>query len=321
MKYPPFRITSIYLSLAIAWIFLSDRLAAWFFPTLTNYQHVQTIKGAVYVLTTAILLFFLLRADWETQKKYEINLQREKEKLEKALQDLSVLYNETKLLAGKLAELEEQERTHLAGELHDKVGQNLTALNIHLNILRMKLPPEISPELLQRINDMQHLVDETMVLIRDVMTDLHSPVLDEYGLPAALRELAEQFQNRTGMQCVFSYQSLPKRLPRHIENAFFRITQAALDNIIRHAEATTVNISLGIKDEIELVIADNGKGFNVDASKRKLSQPSYGFGIMRERALAVGATLEVFSKPGEGTQVVARIPKEVLDGGPSSIGR
>ncbi|MGB9586527.1 MAG: sensor histidine kinase, partial [Anaerolineales bacterium] len=209
----------------------------------------------------------------------------------------------------------------LAGELHDKVGQNLTALNIHLNILRMKMPPENSPELLERIGDMQHLVEETMILIRDVMTDLRPPVLDEYGLSVTLGWLAEQFQNRTGIKCDIVCQSLSKRLPRHIENALFRIAQAALDNIARHAEATAVEIALEINGEIELAIKDNGRGFIVDTPSRKLSQPSWGLGIMRERALAIGATLEVFSNPREGTRVTVRIPKEVLDGDPSSIGR
>lgn len=321
MKYPPLRITIIYFGVALAWIFLSDQVASWLFPTLNYYQHVQTIKGGFYVFTTAILLFFLLRADWENQKKYELSLQREKEKLERALQELKTSLDETKLLAGKLAEVEEQERSRLAGELHDKVGQNLTALNIHLSILRMKIPSGIFPDLFERIGDMQHLVDETMLLIRDVMADLRPQVLDEYGLTAALRWLAEQFQNRTGINCEIECPSLPKRLPGQIENAFFRIAQAAIDNTARHAGASMVNITLEVKDEIELVIADNGKGFDLTALKGNLSQPSWGLGIMYERALAVGAHLDVFSRPGEGTRVRVSIPKEVLDDDPSSVSR
>jgi PAS domain S-box-containing protein len=213
---------------------------------------------------------------------------------------------ELRLLAARISEVAETERRLIAAELHDQVGQSLTAMNINLNILRGQLP-ESATELVQRVDDTLQLVDQTAVRIRDLMTQLRPSVLDDYGLYPALEVAAEQFTQRTGVPVNVSRQPAGGeivRLSTTEETALFRIVQEALVNCARHAGASQIKITLKmLKNKLRLIIADNGHGFDPEESDRSKENGGWGLRIMRERAQAVGARLQVESSPGEGTTV------------------
>ncbi len=213
-------------------------------------------------------------------------------------------------LSARLAEVAEAERQRLARELHDQVGQRLTALGINLNIIRTQMPEEIGDAIHSRIDDSLSLVEQTAERIRDVMTDLRPPVLDDYGFVAALHWYGEQFARRTGVAVAVEGAELMPRLAAHVESALFRITQEALTNVVKHAHATSVTVTVQVQDEIlRLVVADDGIGFD----PAHIAEPGGGHGwgllTMTERAEAVGGRCRIESVPGQGARVIVEVPR------------
>jgi PAS domain S-box-containing protein len=214
---------------------------------------------------------------------------------------------EVHALSAQLAEAEEGERKRLARELHDQVGQNLTALGINLNILRSQAGATGGPEVLSRLEDSFKLVDQTTERIRDVMGELRPPVLDDYGLVAALRWYAEQFSSRTQILAEVQGEEPAPRLRAPVEIALFRIAQEALTNVAKHAAVTRVRVGVETTDAaVRLVIADDGAGFD---PSRLEDRPRWGLMTMRERAKAVGGQCTIDSYPGKGTSVVVEVPR------------
>jgi PAS domain S-box-containing protein len=212
------------------------------------------------------------------------------------------------ILSQRLVDVQEEERRAIARELHDRVGQSLSALNINLVILDNQISKHVPQEISVRLDDSVQLVAETINLVRDVMSDLRPPVLDDYGLEAALQSHVDSFKSRYDIDVQFEKpdQLLP-RLGSSIEMTFLRIAQEALINVARHARANQINLSL-TRDEnaVRLIVEDNGTGIT---SWQQANRPgSHGLTIMRERAEAFGGELEVSSVPGKGTKVEATIP-------------
>ena len=213
-------------------------------------------------------------------------------------------------LAVRLTEAEENERQRLARELHDRVGQNLTALGINLNILRPRLSAETEAKVKERLEDSLRLVVEMAEDIRNVMADLRPPLLDEYGLFAALRWYGEQVSNRTGIVTIVQGEEITPRLPPVVETALFRIAQEALTNVAKHAQAKKVTLTLeAVTGGVRLTITDDGMGFDSTALSQSGEQPGWGLITMRERAEAVGGHLLIESKPGKGTRITVEVPK------------
>jgi PAS domain S-box-containing protein len=207
-------------------------------------------------------------------------------------------------LTARLSEVEETERQRIARELHDRVGQNLTALSINLSILYSLLPSELAVEIGDRLTDSQNLIEETTEVIRTVMAELRPSVLDDYGLLATLRWYGELFAKRTGIPVVVQGEDWSPGLATIIETALFRITQEALTNVARHARATQVTISLD-KDAEKTVlsIVDDGIGFD----PATLPGATWGLIAMRERAFTIGGRLDIDSAPGNGTKIRVEI--------------
>ena len=213
-------------------------------------------------------------------------------------------------LSRRLVEAQEVERRHLARELHDQVGQNLTALNINLSILRSQLSSGPAATSVSRLDDSLRLVDETVARIRDVMAELRPAVLDDYGLLAALRWYAGRFSERTGIVTQVHGADLMPYLPAAVETALFRIAQEALTNVTKHAQAKLVTIALETPDRAtRLIIADDGFGFTPTEPRQAGEHRSLGLDSMRERAEAVGGRLAVESAPGKGTRVIVEVPR------------
>lgn len=221
-----------------------------------------------------------------------------------------VQHEQLRDLTYRLGEVEESERRELARELHDKVGQNLTALGISLNILKAQLSEDAPGQVWSRIDDCLDLIGETTARIRDVMVELRPSVLDDYGLLSALRWYGTQFSSRTNIQVKVEGDENKDRLGISIENAFFRIAQEALTNVAKHAEASQVTILLDAEDGYcRMAISDNGKGFNKDKSSAKSDAGTWGLLAMHERALRAGGRFQIESDTGKGTKVVVEVDR------------
>jgi len=208
-------------------------------------------------------------------------------------------------LARRLVESEELERHRIAGELHDQVGQTLSALNINLDIALGLVTAE-QAEVRLRLADSLALVEGTLQAIENLMAELRPPLLEEYGLGAALAAYAKSFAKRTGVQArLDDPHELGRELSHDAAIALFRIAQEALANVSRHAQARTATVALRRETgRIVLEVIDDGRGFETGerASQR------WGMTIMQERVAALGGSLEVQSSPGQGTRVRVRVP-------------
>ena len=209
-------------------------------------------------------------------------------------------------LTRRLVQAEEVERRRLARELHDRVGQSLSALNINLDIISRD-SGALSPALRQRLEDSLGLVDGTLQSIEGVMADLRPPLLDEYGLAAALGWHSEEWTRRTGVQVTVTDRTpdAAKGARPEAAVALFRIAQEALNNVLKHAQAKSVRIDVSATDEeLVLDVHDDGRGFDPRAARRG----RWGMTTMRERAEAAGGQLHVDATPGQGTRIHARVP-------------
>jgi PAS domain S-box-containing protein len=206
-------------------------------------------------------------------------------------------------LTRRLVEAEELERRRIARELHDRVGQNLSALNINLDIVLRQLEDAQSR---RRLEDSLALVDATLQSIENVMADLRPPLLDEYGLGAALAWYAEEYAQRTGIAVsVDNAHDAARALRPEAAVALFRIAQEALNNSAKHSAAKRIRVLLeDEEDAIVLSISDDGRGFAAEQAPRG----RWGMTTMRERAEAAGGRLSVESSLGNGTTVRATVP-------------
>ena len=197
--------------------------------------------------------------------------------------------------------LEDQESTarRFSHELHDELGQSLTALKANLAALGADGAPDRP-----RLEDCTRLVDESIGNVRQMSQLLRPTVLDDFGLEAALRWLCEGFTRRTGIQTEFK-SNIPGRLTDETETHLFRLAQEALTNVARHSGARNAAITLGAQDgEVCLSIRDDGRGLPQDGAAPR------GMGMigMRARARSLGGDLTVRSKPGRGVEIEVRVP-------------
>jgi PAS domain S-box-containing protein len=203
----------------------------------------------------------------------------------------------------RLVTLQEAERRSLAVELHDRVGQSLSALGIQLALLESTLGP--APAKAREIlRETQAILLETGDAVRGVIAELRPEALQEFGLGAALRTLSETTRRRFGFRLEVSAPEEDLRLPPPVEAALYRICQEAIANAARHAGAKRVAIIIRARARgAGLCIADDGRGFDPAALRGQVRPAHWGLLMMRERADSVGATLRVRSAPGEGTAI------------------
>lgn len=211
-------------------------------------------------------------------------------------------------LSRQLARAQEAERERIARELHDRLGQSLTALSIGLTAernARVARAPEASTE---RLDDCLHIVEALGQYTEDLMCELRPPVLDDYGLVSALRWYAERFEALTGTSVYVECGEEPQRLAKEVETGLFRIAQEALTNVAKHAEAESVRIGVERTPEgLTLSVADDGKGFERGETGTGETGLRWGLAIMRERARSLGGELLVESEPGKGTCVTVEL--------------
>jgi PAS domain S-box-containing protein len=210
-------------------------------------------------------------------------------------------------LAKRLVEAQEAERRRVAEGLHDLIGQNLTALGIDLQALKQRLQGGGDLTSGSRIDAMAALVETTIDAIRDVMTDLRPPALEEFGLVPALRWYCSQFAKRTGMKVTVRCEGSERRLAAQTELALFRIAQEALTNAAKHSGGSTVELAVSYAGLVRLTITDNGSGFAEREGARAARRGGFGLPTMRERAEAIGGSLRI-EFPECGARIVAEVP-------------
>ena len=208
-------------------------------------------------------------------------------------------------LAGRLNSAREEERTKVAREIHDELGQALTAIKIEFTAL-LRYPPDDNGLSAVRSESILKLLDQTIASVRRIARELRPTVLDDLGLVAALEWATEEFQIRTGTKCRVSLPDVDIALDVERASALFRIFQETLTNVARHADATQVDVRLGNENGyLVLEVCDNGIG----VSEAQLSAgTSLGFLGMRERILLLGGTLTITGTPGNGTTVRVLVP-------------
>ena len=232
-------------------------------------------------------------------------LERKQDLAQKAVAERSLAESERRYrkLSTHLQQVRERERTVIAREIHDELGQSLTALKIDLSLLR---PGAEGFE--ERRREMSGLIDQTIGTVQRITAELRPGVLDDLGLEAAAEWQVESFMARTGIACTFTAEGRSGALDRDRSTAMFRILQESLTNVARHAAATRVTVAL--HQEVKgasMEVRDDGRGLPA----AELGNPrSYGLIGMQERAAEFGGQVVFQSAPGGGTVVLARIPKE-----------
>jgi len=210
-------------------------------------------------------------------------------------------------LAARLEAIREEERTRIAREIHDEVGQALTALKMDLAWLGKKVPPRGTP-VLRKLQTMEGVIDATMDALHRILAELRPGVLDDLGLPAAIRWLAEEFKRRTEIICTVQMTGGEPQLDSGQATAVYRILQEALTNVARHAQAKRVEIRLhALPTAFELVVTDDGRG--ITAAEVGASG-TLGILGMRERALTWHGRVTVHGAPGRGTTVRVFMPMD-----------
>jgi PAS domain S-box-containing protein len=229
------------------------------------------------------------------------------ERAEKALRESQLQLQQ---LSRQLLQVQEAERRAITTELHDRVGQNLTGLSINLQNMKALLSGEATQILGVKFDDAQALVEDITRQIRDIMAELHLPELEEYGLAAALEIYAERAASRGNLELIADLTDLtPPRLSSNVRIALFRSAQEAIINVLRHADATQLAVSLLRENgRVRLRVEDNGRGFDPNAASQK-EAPSWGLKIMRERIESIGGKVQIESEPGHGTRVTFEIER------------
>ncbi|MGH7375595.1 MAG: sensor histidine kinase, partial [Candidatus Rokuibacteriota bacterium] len=212
------------------------------------------------------------------------------------------LFSRLQGLSGRLMEVQEAERRHLARELHDEIGQLLTGLRLTLDV------PEPAPaSTRERLAQAQALVEELLDRIRLLSLDLRPSILDDLGLLPALLGHAERYTSQTKIQVHLEHSGLDRRFPPETETAAYRIVQEALTNVARHGRVDEVMVRLWATDEILGVqVEDHGEGF--DPRMVLQAGRSGGLAGLRERAALLNGHLTVETEPGRGVRLTAEVP-------------
>jgi len=208
--------------------------------------------------------------------------------------------DQLRALSAHLIHIQEEQQKRIAREIHDELGQAMTALKLDLSWLRQQLEPHQTP-MQHKIDKMLPLVSDNIQTIQRICTELRPSLLDDLGLEVALEWLLTEFQERTGLQCQLSIEPEQLELSADLAMTLFRICQESLTNIMRHAQASQVKIQLVQEaDMIQLVIKDNGVGI----TSQQVEHPSsLGLLGIRERALPWQGKVRISGQPGQGTEI------------------
>jgi signal transduction histidine kinase len=287
------------------------------------------IKGQAYGRQMARAIRYAIeRKQAETAlKQAEVSLQRERDQLEERVRERTTELSETnralqaevaqreraeaahREVLRRLAAAEETERGRISRELHDRLGQDLTALKLGLQAVGKHRP--CPPALRRSVSNLKELTDRLMRDMHRLAWELRPAVLDDFGLELALRRYADEWATLSGVPVDFHSQGVTaQRLAPQLETTLYRITREALTNVFRHAKATRVSVLVERRaDRVSLIVEDDGQGFDAEGTLgAPATQGKLGLLGMSERATLAGGSLEIESNPGAGTTVFVRIP-------------
>lgn len=239
---------------------------------------------------------FILSVDITARKLHEAELNASREQLH--------------ALTGYLQSSIEEERARISREIHDDIGQRMTALRMDLSMLQKSLSqhPEspLRESALQELPQMQKMIDDSIAAMRKIIRDLRPEVLDTLGLMDGLRWQTDEFQKRSGINCRLTLPNVNLTFNSEITTALFRILQESLSNVARHSQASEVDVSLSLRqDVLTLTVVDNGKGISDEEIKKV---ESFGLLGIRERVRSIGGEVVIEGKKGEGTRVHVAVP-------------
>ena len=231
--------------------------------------------------------------------------QKEVAERKRTEEELRQSHEQLRNLSAHIESAREIERTSIAREVHDELGQALTALKMDLSWLNKRLPKE-QEALIKKTGEMSRLIDTTIQTVKRISTELRPGVLDDLGLMAAIEWQVQEFQERTRIKCELTADGKDINLDRDLATGVFRILQEALTNVARHANATRVEVSLMERDgQLVLQVRDNGKGITA----KQISHPkSFGLIGMRERVRSWNGSVKIEGISGKGTIVTVSIP-------------
>lgn len=247
----------------------------------------------VALVIARLSLRYAARTELESRLRFEEVAQARRD-----LQQLSV----------RLLQIQEDERTRLSRELHDEIGQTLTALRIEISraLAALRSQPSAAEA---RLEEARLLAEKTVSTVRNISVLLRPSLLDDLGLEPALQWQAEDFSRRSGIRCTLASDGLDENLPDAHRTCVYRVVQEALTNCAKHSAATHVEIRIRqFESGLDLSVADNGKGFQTDLHGAPMGKAGLGILGMRERVAGLGGELRLESAPGEGTQVSIRLP-------------
>jgi two-component system sensor histidine kinase UhpB len=221
--------------------------------------------------------------------------------------------SDLKRLSIKLVSSLEAERKRISQELHDEVGQALTAVKINLSVISPMLQSGAAPRVRERLAETIDLTEDLLEKIQDLSLSLRPSMLDDLGLVPALRWYIDSFEKRTKIKTRLQILNVKERFRPEIETSLFRIVQEALTNAVKYAKADLITIYLKKKkSEIELSIVDNGEGFDLEEFRsRPFSDRGIGLIGIQERAASHNGAAQIHTQTNQGTQIIISIPREV----------
>lgn len=302
----PFEIwlSGIYIIFALTWIFTSDNfLQVFISKSVYELSAFQTLKGTGFVLVTGAIFWLVLRNKRIELEQTNENLLLVNEKLKSDIEERERAQKELEAInqqiEKRVAEGKEEERQHLARELHDAVTQTLFSASViatSLVVMYDKKPEQVPDGLLK----LQQITRGAIADMRMLLLELRPKAIEQTNLPQLLKQLCDSYVGRNG---ILPELTVDERiiLPVAVRHAFYRIAQEALNNIAKHAKATKISITLEKNvSTVMLKIHDNGVGFDVN---RIAVGTHFGLKIMQERAQDLNAVFHLKSKPNQGTSV------------------
>jgi PAS domain S-box-containing protein len=234
----------------------------------------------------------------------------ERKKAERALQESKAVLQENRqqlqFLTARLMNAQEEERRRLSRELHDDINQRLGILSLDLDVLGQELP-ESASEVREQLQSFRNRVAELSDSVHDLAYELHPSILDHLGLTVALKSYLRDWSKREQIRTKFTNKSIPESIDQNVGTCLYRVAQESLRNVARHSGSRRVSVAIvGSPRLISLSVRDYGKGFDAGAEHSE----GHGLGIMsmKERVRLVNGSFKLKSSPGQGTQIVARIP-------------
>jgi signal transduction histidine kinase len=250
---------------------------------------------------------FALKQEIEERKRTEDALRQSKEHYRLLFNEARVMQENLRHLSSRVLSIQEEERKRISRELHDEVGQALTAVNVHL-AMAVKSPENAK----EQIAEARKLVEQTMESVHRFARELRPAMLDDLGLGAALRSYISAFSERTGLPVRFEAEPIIEQLSDDEKMALYRVVQEGLTNVARHAQATQVEVTIrATRVAVRLEIRDNGKAFSPqgkESADAPHEQKRLGLLGMQERVRLVDGTFHIDSREGKGTTLRVDLP-------------